>query len=51
MIVVHSIGRLVYKQALLLSLDHLNTYFHNIVNLLKSIVFIDTPYRGLWMAN
>ncbi|KAJ3499705.1 hypothetical protein NLG97_g100 [Lecanicillium saksenae] len=51
MIVAHSMGGLVCKQALLLSLNHPNIYFHDVIDSLKGIVFMGTPHRGSWMAN
>lgn len=46
MIVAHSMGGLVCKQALLLSLNHPSAYFHDMIDSLKGIVFMGTPHRG-----
>ena len=50
-IVAHSMGGLVCKQALLLSRNHSDVHFRDMFNSLKGIVFMGTPHRGSWMAN
>lgn len=50
-IVAHSMGGLVCKQALLLSRGHPDAHFHDMADSLRGIVFMGTPHRGSWMAN
>lgn len=50
-VVAHSLGGLVCKQAVLLSRNHPDAHFHDIFDSLKGIVFMGTPHKGSWMAN
>lgn len=50
-VVAHSLGGLVCKQAVLLSRNHPDAHFHDMFDSLKGIVFMGTPHRGSWMAN
>jgi len=49
--IVHSLGGIVCKKAILLSRDHHQTYYQGIFNCCKGIVFLGTPHTGSWMAN
>ncbi|KAL2843245.1 hypothetical protein BJX68DRAFT_157101 [Aspergillus pseudodeflectus] len=48
--VVHSLGELVCKEAILLSRDHPEPYLRGIFRYLKGIIFMGTPHKGAWMA-
>ncbi|KAH8747989.1 hypothetical protein F5883DRAFT_697833, partial [Diaporthe sp. PMI_573] len=49
--VAHSLGGLVYKEAILLSRDHPKTHLRGLFDCTKGIIFMGTPYKGAWMAN
>lgn len=49
--VVHSLGGLVCKKAILLSRNNPETHLRGIFNCTIGILFMGTPHRGAWMAN
>ncbi|KAK4113214.1 hypothetical protein N656DRAFT_789252 [Canariomyces notabilis] len=49
--VVHSLGGLVCKQAVLLSRNNPETHLRGIFDCTIGIAFIGTPHRGAWMAD
>lgn len=49
--VVHSLGGLVCKQAILLSRNNPEAHLRDIFNCIIGIVFMGTPHRGAWMAD
>jgi protein SERAC1 len=50
-IVAHSLGGLVTKQAILNSKDSPEKNLRNMYNMTKGIIFMGTPHTGSWMAN
>lgn len=50
-VVAHSMGGLVCKQAILLSQADAKSHLHDIFSSLRGIIFMGTPHRGSWMAN
>lgn len=48
--VVHSLGGIIIKKALLLSQDNREDYLQGIFRCTKGIIFMGTPHRGSWMA-
>lgn len=49
--VVHSLGGLVCKEAILLSRNNPEPHLRGIFDCTKGIVFMGTPHRGSWMAD
>ncbi|KAJ5225450.1 Alpha/Beta hydrolase protein [Penicillium chermesinum] len=49
--VVHSLGGLVCKKAILLSQNAAEPKSRSIFDCLKGVVFMGTPHRGAWMAD
>lgn len=50
-LVAHSLGGLVCKQAVLLSRNSPDIHLRGIFDCLKGIAFMGTPHRGSWMAD
>ncbi|KAJ4269683.1 hypothetical protein NW762_001351 [Fusarium torreyae] len=50
-IVAHSLGGLVCKEAILLSRNNPEPHLRDIFKCIKGIVFMGTPHRGSWMAD
>ncbi|KAJ6784477.1 hypothetical protein PWT90_05597 [Aphanocladium album] len=50
-VVAHSMGGLVCKQAVLLSQADTRSHLHDMFASLRGIIFMGTPHRGSWMAN
>ncbi|KAH7478076.1 hypothetical protein FOMA001_g9747 [Fusarium oxysporum f. sp. matthiolae] len=49
--VVHSLGGLVCKEAVLLSRNNAEPHLRSIFDCVKGIIFMGTPHRGSWMAH
>jgi len=49
--IVHSLGGLAVKKALLLSHDHREERLRKIFECTKGIIFLGTPHRGSWIAS
>ncbi|RYP74285.1 hypothetical protein DL771_003106 [Monosporascus sp. 5C6A] len=49
--VVHSLGGLVCKEAVLLSRNNPEPHLRDIFDCTKGVVFMGTPHKGAWMAN
>lgn len=50
-LVAHSLGGLVCKEAALLSRDNPEAHLRGVFESLKGIAFMGTPHRGSWMAD
>lgn len=50
-LVAHSLGGLVCKQALLRSRNNPEVHLRGIFNSTKGVIFLGTPHRGSWMAD
>ncbi len=50
-LVAHSLGGLVCKEAILLSRDSPEPHLRRIFDCTKGVVFMGTPHKGSWMAN
>ncbi|KAM0549146.1 hypothetical protein ACHAPJ_009601 [Fusarium lateritium] len=50
-IVAHSMGGLVCKEAILLSCNNPEPHLQGSLNCIEGIVFMGTPHRGSWMAD
>jgi len=50
-LVVHSLGGLVCKEAILLSQNNPEPHLRGIFNRVIGVVFMGTPHKGAWMAN
>lgn len=48
--VVHSLGGIIAKKAILLSQDNREEHLQGIFKCTKGIIFMGTPHRGAWMA-
>ncbi|KAJ5970512.1 WD40 repeat-like protein [Penicillium vulpinum] len=49
--VVHSLGGLVCKKAILLSRNNPERHFQGVFDALKGVIFMGTPHMGAWMAD
>lgn len=49
--VVHSLGGLICKKAILLSRNNPEPHLRGIFNCTKGIIFMGTPHKGSWMAD
>jgi hypothetical protein len=49
--VVHSLGGLVCKEAILLSRNNPEPHLRGIFDCVVGIIFINTPHKGSWMAD
>lgn len=50
-LVAHSLGGLVCKQAILISDGNSKIHLRNVFKQLKGIIFLGTPHQGSWMAD
>jgi protein SERAC1 len=49
--IVHSLGGLVCKEAILQSRDNPEAHLRDIFDCVKAVIFMGTPHRGSWMAD
>ncbi|KID84907.1 SesB, P-loop containing Nucleoside Triphosphate Hydrolase [Metarhizium guizhouense ARSEF 977] len=51
LLVAHSLGGLICKEAILLSRNNPDEHLKNMFHCTKGIIFMGTPHRGSWMAD